>query len=67
MVDKMDSKSEKRIKVYSNKGRLVFVASQDSKTCPTINFSDSSNRTKLRDDFSKGLKTKKSFTKLIFK
>jgi hypothetical protein len=64
----MREKLEKNGRLYSNKRRLVFTASDvKTKTCPTINFSNDSNRAKLKDDFSKGLRIKRAFAKLIFR
>lgn len=64
----MGKNLEKGGKLYSSKRRMVFMASsQETKTCPTINFSNAAELAKLRDDFSKGLKTRKVFAKLIFK
>ena len=60
----MGSKISERGKLYSNKSRIVFVSSPEG--CPRINLTDSSKNVKFRDDFSKGLKTSKSFAKLIF-
>ena len=53
-------------KLYSSKGRVVFVATE-KESCPRINLTNSSKTAKFRDDFSKGLKTSKSFAKIIFK
>jgi hypothetical protein len=61
----MGSQISESGKLYSNKGRLVFVSSPNG--CPRINLSSSSKSAKLRDDFSKGVKTSKSFAKLIFR
>ena len=61
----MGSQISENGKLYSSKGKIVFVASGTN--CSRINLTGSSKTAKLRDDFSKGLKTTKSFTKLIFK
>ncbi len=52
-------------KLYSSKGRIVFVATAKD-SCPRINLTSSSKLVKFRDDYSEGFKTPKSFTKLIF-
>ncbi|MGI0100331.1 MAG: hypothetical protein ACREBH_01230 [Candidatus Micrarchaeaceae archaeon] len=61
----MGSKINANGKLYSNKGRTVFVSS--GANCPRINLTETGRNAKLRDDFSKGLKAPKSFAKLIFK
>jgi hypothetical protein len=61
----MGSKISESGKLYSNKGKVVFVSS--GANCPRINVAGSSKTVKFRDDFSKGLKTSKSFAKLVFK
>lgn len=61
----MGTKISESGKLYSNKGRVVFVSSPNS--CPRINLTNSSKTAKFRDDYSKGLKTSKAFAKLIFR
>jgi hypothetical protein len=53
-------------KLYSAKGRIVFVATTKD-SCPRINFTGASKTVKFRDDYSKGFKTSKPLSKLIFK
>ncbi len=53
-------------KLYSNKNKLVFVASPTS-GCPTINVVSSRDRAKIRDDYSRGMKVSKALAKIIFK
>jgi hypothetical protein len=63
----MKGKLVEKGRLYTNKRRSIFVASDKVGQCPTINFSNSSEHAKMRDDFSKGLKTKRSFAKLMFR
>lgn len=53
-------------KLYSNKNRTVFVATEKD-SCPRINFTSISKSVRFRDDYSKGFKTSKSISKLVFK
>lgn len=53
-------------KLYSNKGRTVFIATE-KESCPRINFTKESKSVKFRDDYSKGFRTSKTLSKLIFK
>ena len=53
-------------KFYSNKGKVVFVATVDNSHCPRINV-NSKNKAKLRDDYSKGFKISKHLTRNIFR
>lgn len=66
-VKSMRSKSTVIGQLYANKRKLVFVASQNGKTCPTISLMNGGQEAKFKDDFSKGFRTSKSFTKLIFR
>lgn len=60
---KMRSKTEST-RLYEAKGRTVFVASGNS--CPRINLVGQGTRLKVRDDYSKGFKSKKSLFRSIF-
>jgi hypothetical protein len=51
-------------RLYETKGRTVFVASGSS--CPRINLIGQSLGLKVRDDYSKGFKSKKSLFKAMF-
>ena len=53
-------------KVNSNKGKIVFVASNlGGQGCPTIAVT-ASNCAKFRDDYSGKLKVKKSIANVLF-
>jgi hypothetical protein len=51
-------------RLYEAKGRTVFVASGD--TCPRVNLVGQGTGLKVRDDYSKGFKAKRSVFKAIF-
>ncbi len=53
-------------KVYSNKGKIVFVASGQGNQCPTIKVTRNKS-VKFRDDYSKGFKISKALAKSIFR
>jgi hypothetical protein len=52
-------------RLYVNKGRRVFVAT-NAGNCPTINVTRG-KFVKFRDDYSKGFKTSKTLARAIFK
>lgn len=51
-------------RLYEAKGRTVFVASGD--TCPRINLVGQGAGLKVRDDYSKGFKSKRSLFRAVF-
>lgn len=63
----MGSEVAEKGRLYANKNRTVFVASQGGSLCPTINITRDGKSAKFKDDYSKGLRISKAFVKLIFK
>ena len=51
-------------RLYETKGRTVFVASGSS--CPRVNLVGKGTGLKVRDDYSKGFKSKRSVFRAIF-
>ncbi len=63
----MDSEVAEKGRLYANKNRKVFVASQGGNCCPVINVTQKGDFAKFRDDYSKGFKVSKRIAKVIFK
>ncbi len=67
LISEMMNSQTSKGRLYTNKNKLVFVASENHNSCPTINIAKHCESAKLRDDFTAGLKIPKHLAKLIFK